>query len=124
MSDHQKFIDVATRLIAKHGRDVNFLTVSAQPVDATKPWKGTATADTTVGPVKAAFVPFRGFEFGSIFTDSELFKGVEQICLVSAATPNLETAHKISDSGKEYKIEWIQRLRPGDQTILYAFGVD
>lgn len=124
MSDHQKFVDLALRLIAKNGRDVSFEVLSSTPVDATKPWRGTGTAPTTIGPVKAVFVPFRGFEFGSVFTDSELFKEVEEICLVAAGQGNLETAHLLSDGGKKYKIEWAQRLRPGDQTVLYAFGVN
>lgn len=124
MSDHQKFIATALRLIAKHGRNVTFKVVSSTLADPTKPWKGTLTAPTTIGPLKAVFVPFRGFEFGSVFNDTALFKEVEQICMVAGNQGSLETAHIVTDSGKNYKIEWIQRLRPGDQTILYAFGVN
>lgn len=124
MSDHQRFIALALRLIAKHGRDVNFQIISSTPADTDKPWRGTATAPTTIGPLKAVFVPFRGFEFGSVFNDTALFKEVEQICLVAGGQGSLETAHLVTDSGKDYKIEWAQRLRPGDQTVLYAFGVD
>ena len=124
MSNHQKFIALALRLIAKHGRDVTFQVINSTPADADKPWRGTATPPTQIGPLKAVFVPFRGFEFGSEFTDNALFKEVEQICMVAGGQGNLETTHLITDSGKEYKIEWVQKLRPGDQTILYAFGVD
>lgn len=124
MSDHQKFIALALRLIAKHGRDVTFEVISSTPADVDKPWRGTATAPTPIGPLKAVFVPFRGFEFGSEFVDNQLFKEVEEICLVAGGQGSLETVHLIKDSGKDYKVEWIQRLRPGDQTVLYAFGVD
>lgn len=124
MSDHSKFIALALRLIAKHGRDVTFKVISSTPADADKPWRGTATPPTPIGPLKAVFVPFRGFEFGSEFTDNALFKEVEQICMVAGGQGNLETTHLITDSGKDYKVEWVQRLRPGDQTVLYAFGVD
>lgn len=124
MSDHQKFIDLALRLIAKHGRNVNFQTISSTPQDVDKPWKGTVAAPSSVGPIKAVFVPFRGFEFGSVFTDVSLFKEVDEICLVAGGQGDLETCHEIADSGRNRKIEWIQRLRPGDQTVLYAFGVN
>ena len=124
MSDHQRFIALALRLIAKHGRNVTFKVISSTPADATKPWRGTATPPTLIGPLKAVFVPFRGFEFGSVFNDTALFKEVEQICLVAGGQGDLETTHLITDSGKDYKVEWVQRLRPGDQTVLYAFGVD
>ena len=123
MSNHQKFIALALRLIAKHGRDVTFQVINSTPANADKPWRGTATPPTPIGPLKAVFVPFRGFEFGSEFTDNALFKEVEQICMVAGGQGNLETTHLITDSGKDYKVEWVQRLRPGDQTVLYAFGV-
>lgn len=124
MSDHQRFITLALRLIAKHGRDVTFKVISSTPADSDKPWRGTAAPPAPIGPLKAVFVPFRGFEFGSEFTDNALFKEVEQICMVAGSQGSLETTHLISDSGKDYKVEWVQRLRPGDQTVLYAFGVN
>lgn len=124
MSDHQRFIDLALRLIGKHGRDVTFKTVSSVPADVAKPWKGTGTAPTTVGPFKAAFVPYRGFEFGSVFNDVQLFKECDEICMVAGSQADLETPHVITDRGSDFKIEWIQRLYPGDQKILYAFGVN
>lgn len=124
MSDHQHFIDTALRLIAKHGRNVSFKLVSSVEADATMPWKGTATAPTTIGPFKAAFVPYRGFEFGSAFEDNQLFKECEEICLVAGSQADLETAHLVTDRGADFKIQWIQRLYPGDQKILYAFGIN
>lgn len=124
MSDHQKYIATALRLIAKHGRNVTFKVLSSTPADTDKPWRGTASAPTPIGPLKAVFVPFRGFEFGSEYTDTALFKECEQVCLVAGGQGDLETAHLITDNGKDYKVAWVQRLKPGDQTVLYAFGVD
>lgn len=124
MSDHQRFTNLALRLINKHGRNVTFKTVSSVLADATKPWKGTITAPSSIGPLKAAFVPFRGFEFGSVFNDTQLFKECDEICLVAGGQGDLETAHVVVDRTKDFKIEWVQRLYPGDQKILYAFGVN
>ena len=123
MSNHQKFIDLALRLIAKHGRDTTFKRISPVEADPDRPWRGTETPSEEFGPFKAAFIPFRGFEFGSIFEDNSLFKEVELICLVAGGQADLETVHLVTDTMKDYKVEWIQRLRPGGQTILYAFGV-
>lgn len=124
MSDHQKFVDFALRLINKHGRDVTFKVISSVEADATKPWRGTATPPTVQGPFKAAFVPFRGFEFGSQFFDTDLVKEVEEVCLCAGGQADLELAHYLVDHGKDFKIEWVRRLYPGDQKILYAFGVN
>lgn len=123
MSDHSKFIATALRLIAKHGRDISFEVISPTPQDNERPWRGTVSAPATIGPLKAAFVPFRGFTFGSEYTDNQLFKDCDEVCLVAGGQGELENAHMLIDNSKHFKIEWVQRLRPGEQTILYALGV-
>lgn len=120
---HQKFVATAKRLIDKHGRMVQFEIVSSQPQESDRPWWGTAAAPVVIGPLKAAFVPFRGFEFGSLFEQKSLFKECDEICLVSGGQGDLELAHFLVDEGRKFKIEWVQRLRPGTVTVLYAFGV-
>lgn len=123
MADHQKFVALALRLIAKHGRNVSFKVLDSTPDDVDRPWRGSTDAPTIIGPLKGVFLPFRGFEFGSLFNDQNLIKEVQQVCLVAGGQGDLETAH-ILVSGADFKIEWVQRLRPADQTILYAFGVN
>jgi len=123
MSDHAKFVNLALRLIDKHGRNVTFKRLSSTPTIPAQPWRGSSTTPTSFGPFRAVFVPFRGYTFGAEFIDTSLFKEVEQICLVAGGQEDLETCHLVTDSSKDYKIEWVQRLRPGDQTVLYAFGV-
>ena len=123
MSDHAKFVATATRLINKHGREVQLKVLSSHVADSTKPWKGVDTPPTAVS-VMAAFVPFRGFEFGSMFLDDELLKSVDEVCLVAANGTELEKSHIINDESVDYKIEWARRLKPGGQVILYAFGVN
>jgi hypothetical protein len=123
MSDHQKFIDTAVRLIAKHGRDTSFEVISSTPANPDMPWRGTNTPPLVIGPLKAAFVPFRGFTFGSEYLDNQLFKECDEVCLVGGGQGELETAHMVMDGAVTFKVEWVQRLRPGDQTILYAIGV-
>lgn len=123
MSNHQKFIDTAFRLIAKHGRDTFFEIISAVKADPTRPWRGTDAQPTILGPFKAAYVPFRGFTFGSEYTDTQLFKECDEVCLCAGGQGDLETAHMLVDDGIRFKIEWVQRLKPGDQKILYALGV-
>ena len=48
----------------------------------------------------------------------------DEIYLV-AGVPGVDllACHKILD-GAERKVEWVQHLKPGDLTIMYAFGVN
>lgn len=124
MADHQKFVNLALRLIKKHGRMTSFRIVSNASANPDKPWQGTATAPESVGPLPAVFLPFRGFEFGSLFTTGDLNKEVDEICMVAGDPEGIEHAHVVIDEGKDYKIQWVQRLRPADKTILYAFGIN
>ena len=123
MSDHQKFVALATRLITKHGREVTFKVLSGSRIDPGRPWVGLTSEPKVLATVKAVFIPFRGFEFATMFEDDDLFKNVTELCLVAGGQGILENAHVIQDADKNYKIEITRRFTPGDQTIIYAFGV-
>jgi hypothetical protein len=123
MADHARFVALATRLIEKNGRDVILKEKSGTATDTNKPWKGSTSSPTVLGTVKAVFVPFRGFEFGSTFTDDELMKSVDEVCLIAGGNDAFDNTTLIYDETKDLKVEWIRRLRPADLTVLYAFGV-
>lgn len=124
MADHQKYVDLALRLITKHGRLVSLGVVSGTPVDVNKPWRGTDQAPVIMGPVMAAIVPFRGFEFGSLFEQQDMFKECDEICIIAGGQEEFENAHNVYDESKTYAVQWVQRLRPGPLTILYAIGIN
>lgn len=124
MADHTEFVELAQELIAEEGRLVKFLTISADPVDPTMPWKGSASADTLTAEQQAVFVPAAGSKFGGDWMDTELFKGADQICLVAGGSIPLEGVHLIQESDNtKWKVKFVSRLKPADQTILYMFAV-
>lgn len=124
MADHRKYLALAKRLIDKHGRDVVFETISKTPADPSKPWNGTGTQPTLDGPFKAVFLPYKATDFGSEFISNDLVKDGEEYAMVAGQDVNLENAHVLIDDGVPYKIRWVQRLKPADLTLLYAFGVE
>lgn len=124
---HEEFVELALELITEDGRRVDFIRKGTAPAAGSKPWQGTSglsSETVTIPNVPAVFVPFRGFEFGSEFLDVKMYKEVSEICLVPNIGVDLEGCHGILDEGREFRIEWIQRLRPGTTTVLYAFGVN
>lgn len=124
MADHAKFVALAQRLIAKHGRSVTFKTLDAV-TDASKPWRGsTGGTSTDLLTTLAVFVPHKGLDFGNDFIEDELMKSAVEICLVPGELADLTQAHLVHDGGQDYKVCWIRRLKPADLTLLYAIGVE
>lgn len=124
MANHQKFLNLATRLIKKHGRSMTFLQIVSGTADPDKPWKGGGATDLPLATAIGVMVPFRGNDFGSLWQDFDLSKTADEVVLV-AGVPGVDLlqAHKLLD-GAERKIEWVQHLKPGGLTIMYAFGVN
>lgn len=122
--DYAEILAIAVELIDDAGRDVVMQQLSATAADANKPWKGpgTATVASSVN-TKACFVPPSGTDFGREFFDSELLKRCEQVALVAGNATDLSAFTTILDNNQRWKIEWVQELKPGDTTVLYAFGV-
>lgn len=126
MSDHARFIELAQRLIDKHGRTVTLEVLSSTPADANKPWKG--AAEPTVASsysVKGVFVPLSSAEaLGLKITDNELLRGVNETLLVAATADDFRSCNSVSDSSVRHRIKFAEVLAPGDQTILYYFGIE
>jgi hypothetical protein len=126
MADHSRFLALAERLIAKHGRSTVFKTLSAGPSDITKPWKGAGVGQTpgTLATALAVFMPHKGLNFGTDFLSEELLKDCTELCLVAGSAGNLETCNLVEDGGKDFKVTWVSRLKPADLTLLYAIGIN
>ena len=124
MADHLRFQQLATRLIAKHGRLVTFKRVP--PADSPlTPWRGTAGAPVPITvPLMAVFVPHKGLDFGTDFVDEQLLKMCTEVCMVAGGDVELEPTHVIEDGGVDFKVAFIRKLRPADQTLVYVFGVE
>lgn len=127
MADHTEFLEMALELINENGRLVYPLDMAAELASPGQPWKGTKQAPVVMGNgqgVMAVALPFRGFEFGSYFEASDMFRECSQVLLIAGGQGEFETAKLVRDEGKEYTVAWVQRMRPADLTIMYAIGVD
>lgn len=124
MANHTKFLNLATRLIKKHGRMMQFVKIDSPAPDPNRPWNGSDPVDVVLAESMGVMVPFRGNDFGSMWQDFDLSKISDDIILV-AGIPGVDllAAHKVVD-GLERKIAWVQHLMPADLTLLYAFGVN
>lgn len=125
MSDHAKFVALAQRLIAKHGRALNIQFLSGIAADPAKPWKGAGTPTVANShPVIGVFVPISSAEeLGIGVMGDELLKKTSQLLLVAGDNNDYAAADLVEDSGVGYRITFCEKLTPGDTTILYYFGV-
>lgn len=127
MSDHARFIELAQRLIDKHGRTVTLEVLSSTPADANKPWKGAATPTvaSNFAPVKGVFVPLASAEaLGLKITDNELLRGVNETLLVAGSDDDFRACNSVSDNSVRHRIKFAEVLAPGDQIVLYYFGIE
>ncbi len=124
MAVHDKYVALAKRLIAKHGRDLLFEFVQPGATDPDKPWKGPSPVPPVVkGPLKGVSVEYKSSDFGSKFLNEELFVHCTEVILVAGGQEVLEDCAIVIDDGERFGVKAIQRLRPGGQTILYAIGL-
>lgn len=121
--NYDKLAATARRLIAKTGRGIALLQLSSEADDPDKPWKG--PGEPTVKKKKdiiGTFVPASS-GLGRDLADEELLKRVDQVALIAPTDENLETYTSIRDNGVEWKIEWMQVLKPAEQVLLYVAGM-
>lgn len=124
MADHQRFLDIAVRLIAQHGREIVLQELSLVPKDPLKPWLGTSEQPINHTGIMGVMVPYSGNEFGSNWNNNGVFKEVAEVILVAGQPVSLDDCKLIQDEGATYKIAWVQKLRPANLTVLYAFGIE
>jgi len=125
MAVHDKFANLAERLINKHGRDVTLRKLSRTPEDSDMPWRGT-DPDPEVGyefeqVVRAVFTDFNEDEI-----DGDQVRRGDKRLLVAAkpvAGTDLLKADSLLDEGSVYGIIRGNLLKPGTTEILYDFQV-
>lgn len=123
MFPYPKLLATAKRLIDNTGRLVTFQALSARAVDGERPWLGSDDEIELATIVKATFVPATGGGFGQMIVDAELLKRSDFVALTSSDADLTNTSVIIDTNGDRYKVDWAQVLKPGDITVLYAFGV-
>lgn len=121
--NYVKLAATAQRLIDKTGRMTTLQRLSSKPEDEDKPWKGPGSPTVIqTKELKATFVPASG-GLGRDLVDEELLKRVDQVALIAPSDIDLEAFNLILDGGSQWRVEWIQTLRPADIVLLYIFGV-
>ena len=127
--DYSKNLATAKRLVRNFGRSVTLRKLDATSTDGAKPWLGAtdpaSTASTTT-LFAVAVPPSSATALGLSAKQSDLMKTVEQIliCEPGETDPeNIETYNTVLDGGVEYKIAFIEKLKPAEVTLLYFIGV-
>jgi hypothetical protein len=127
--DYAVNLATAKRLVRKNGRQVTLCKLDAVSADAQKPWLGAAdpaaTASTT-SLYAVAVPPSSAIALGLSAKQADLMKSVEQIliCEPGETDPeNIETYNTVLDNSVEYKITFVEKLKPATLTLLYFIGV-
>lgn len=127
MVDYVALAATAQRLIQENGRSISLISFNATAADANKPWRG--ATDPRVSPsasltLYGCFVePSSAIRLGMSTETSDLLKRSTQIVMV-ASTADLSSYNEIIDSDTtRWKIEGMEKLKPGETTLLYFIGV-
>ncbi len=129
--DYTALADKAKELVDRFGRPITVIQYDDAIDDPTKPWRGTANPRAVpTAEVQAAgvFVEPTGARALGISTQAgELLKRSDAIFLVSLGSASngidLSLFDEVLDGGKRWKIEVVEKLQPGDLTLLYFLGV-
>ena len=122
MSDHVKFVALAKKLIAKHGRSISVTRKSQTPVDSNQPWRGN-TADP-------APLSCMGVDIKNVKADDENpTKRGGKIFLLAAGDDNLvgvdvKEFDVLTDGATVWRIKKADLVQPGDQQIIYTVEVE
>lgn len=113
------FAALASRLIAKNGRDVTLKAFTTTAADAAKPWRGGATAVSGATPtVKAVFVEPSDVKLGSHQDNQGVVSMADKVAFI-AAENNIEGYAKIADGGVDWTIIKVHTLKPGSTAYMY-----
>lgn len=123
--------NLALRLVAARGRTVSFQKLDRAVDDSAKPWRGKADARATPEAsvdVPTVFVPpSSAAKLGLSVSQEELVKRSSQIAIAApggSSTDDLSEFEVVLDTdGTEYKILFVEVLKPADTRIVYFVGL-
>lgn len=129
--DYTYIADRAKDLIAKFGRPITVIQYDDTIDDPTKPWRGAADLRSTPIAEVVAFgvfvEPIGARALGISTQAGELLKRADAILLVSLGSASsgvdLSLFDEVVDGARRWKIEVVEKLQPGDLTLLYFLGV-
>lgn len=125
-----KLTSVKEKIRAK-GRQITLSSIDSDSSDQSKPWLGVAdprdpnnTASTTIFAVNVPMISANSLGIRS--ETIELYKDTQSVFIAEPGedTPeDFDQYQLITDGSQEYKISFIERLKPADITLLYYIGV-
>jgi hypothetical protein len=128
--DYAPTLATAKRLVRQFGRQVTLRKLDNTSSNPSKPWLGAtnpATTATLASVYAVAVPPIPGSELGFSAIPDDLLKSIEQMFIVEVGetTPEaLDTYTTLFDSdSKEYRIIYVEKLKPANLTLLYFIGV-
>lgn len=127
--DYTSALALARRLIRKYGRQMTLKRIEDVPADANKPWEGSASPRATYDATTTAYAvtvpPDSLIQLGISSKVKELDKPWDEILIMEPNDTFAETldTFDIINDGKDFKISWIEKFKPGDTTLMYFFGV-
>lgn len=130
-TSYQNFIDLADRLIRKRGRSVKIRRdTGAIPIDVAKPWLGNAPSiqDTlTFGLFATDEMIEQLVRLGSgretPVRSTVQREGSSMLIPAKGLSFELLLAHKIVDGSRAHEITSLEKIAPGDATVLYIVAL-
>jgi len=124
---HEEFLELAEELIPENGREVTFI----QLATTTGAFPGEAAADPRTPPARSVSVigcfvePDSLQRLGITTKIDQLLQTSDRIMLV-AGTVSLRGFEEVidSDDGRYYRIQGMEELKPGTQSLLWFVGVE
>lgn len=125
--DYSRFVTTARTLVQRFGRAVNFRKLGETPADPAKPWDGPADARDPVAATLAASIvavpPTGEAELGLSVRLADHVKRSEQIWIAEPAGALEDFDEAVEADGSVWQVTFVEKLRPGTDTILYYVGV-
>lgn len=127
MPDYVKLAATAERLIAKSGRAITLVKFDRTVETPTKPWRGAEEprgSNATETPTVGVFVePSSATKLGMSAEVTDLLKRSQQMIMLSTQV-DISAYNEVVDSDStRWKIIGMEKLRPGETTLLYFVGV-
>lgn len=115
--DYAGLADVAQELIEDNGRTATLVKVSEVPADASQPWRGNTSIETTQ-VVSAVFLDYMKEDI-----DGDLVRNGDQRAFIAEkSAPGIDFQdYEIlrDDEDQEWKIIDVDKKRPGPTTIVF-----
>ena len=120
MTIHDKFANLAQRLIAKHGRTITVRKLSETPADGAKPWRGTGASYEYAVEVIGVMTDYREEEIDG----TNILVGDKRMLAASKdVAQSLQYATSLLDNEQVWSVEAVKVIEPGTTRIMYEMRV-